>query len=187
MTKEELEKEAEDCAHNMLWWLKMPINEKNVKDGGYHILKLLEPRENRIKELEDALKHARKLYGDELEKAYKEIDMLRQGYVWQDYDPGEGCYDDTHEGKWVKRWEPWRYVKDELPKIEVGYKVAVEVCYLDAYQNSCIKGCDWNGKDFIYQYFDGKKWIFDKKVSLLGKVFAWRYEVDDWPTLPKEV
>lgn len=73
MTKEELEEEAEDCAHNMLWWLKMPINEKNVKDGGYHILKSLEPRENRIKELEDALEYTRKLYGDELEKAYKEI------------------------------------------------------------------------------------------------------------------
>lgn len=73
MTKEELEEEAENCAHNMLWWLKMPINEKNVKDGGYHILKLLEPRENRIKELEDALEYTRKLYGDELEKAYKEI------------------------------------------------------------------------------------------------------------------
>lgn len=107
--------------------------------------------------------------------------------VWKDYDPGEGCYDDTHEGKWVKRWEPWRYVKDELPKIEVGYKVAVEVCYLNAYQNPCKMECDWNGKDFVYQYFDGKKWIFDKKVSLLGKVFAWRYEVDDWPTLSKEV
>lgn len=33
----------------------------------------------------------------------KENEMLRQGYVWQDYDPGEGCYDDTHKGKWVKR------------------------------------------------------------------------------------
>lgn len=127
---------------------------------------------------------------EELERQVADLShdkkMLEEGYVYEDYDPGEGCYDDTHEGKWVRRWEPWRYVKDELPKIEVGYKVAVEVCYLNAYQNPCKIECDWNGKDFIYQHFDGKKWIFDKKVSLLGKVFAWRYEVDDWPTPPKE-
>ena len=149
-------------------------------------LKLDAAQEELVCELRKSINEERNLYNSQIRLLKEELIMLRQGYVWQDYDPGEGCYDDTHEGKWVKRWEPWRYVKDELPKIEVGYKVAVEVCYLDAYQNPCIKGCDWNGKDFIYQYFDGNKWIFDKKVSLLGKVFAWRYTVDDWPTLSKE-
>lgn len=143
-------------------------------------------QEELVRELKKSISEERNLYNSQIRLLKDEIITLRQGYVWQDYDPGEGCYDDTHEGKWVKRWEPWRYVKDELPKIEVGYKVAVEVCYLNAYGNSCKIECDWNGKDFIYQYFDGKKWIFDKKISLLGKVFAWRYEVDDWPTLSKE-
>lgn len=143
-------------------------------------------QEELVRELKKSISEERNLYNSQIRLLKEEVNMFRQGYVWQDYDPGEGCYDDTHEGKWVKRWEPWRYVKDELPKIEVGYKVAVEVCYLNAYGNSCKMECDWNGKDFIYQHFDGKKWIFDKKVSLLGKVFAWRYKVDDWPTPPKE-
>ena len=29
--------------------------------------------------------------------------MLEQGYVWHDYDAGEDSYEDSHEGKWVKR------------------------------------------------------------------------------------
>lgn len=41
--------------------------------------------------------------------------------VWQDYDPGEGCYEDSHEGKWVKREasEPkWHKVADgDLPPV----------------------------------------------------------------------
>lgn len=41
--------------------------------------------------------------------------------VWQDYDPGEGCYEDTHEGKWVKREASapkWHKVADgDLPPV----------------------------------------------------------------------
>jgi hypothetical protein len=52
MDKEELEKEAEGCMHNALFWLKLPISKENVEQGGSYILKLLEPREKRIAELE---------------------------------------------------------------------------------------------------------------------------------------
>ena len=49
-----LKEEAEHCVHEMLFWLHMPINEKNVKDGSFHILELLQPREEKISTL-DAL------------------------------------------------------------------------------------------------------------------------------------
>jgi hypothetical protein len=58
MTKEELKKEAEECMHNALYWLKLPISKENVEQGGSYILKLLEPREKRIAELEDKLANA---------------------------------------------------------------------------------------------------------------------------------
>ncbi len=38
----------------------------------------------------------------ELEEENK---MLAKGYVWHDYDAGEDCYEDSHEGRWVKRNE----------------------------------------------------------------------------------
>ena len=52
---------------------------------------------------------------------------LKQGSqldkVWQDYDPGEDCYEDTHEGKWVKReneyqWHDLQKDPTDLPKCE---------------------------------------------------------------------
>ena len=52
MNKEELKQEAEVCMHNALFWLKLPISKENVEQGGSYILKLLEPREKRIEELE---------------------------------------------------------------------------------------------------------------------------------------
>jgi hypothetical protein len=58
MTKEELKQEAEVCMHNALFWLKLPISKENVEQGGSYILKLLEPREKRIAELEDKLANA---------------------------------------------------------------------------------------------------------------------------------
>lgn len=51
----------------------------------------------------------------ELEKENAELKknnkMLEQGYVWHDYDAGEDCYEDTHEGKWVKRDEVYQLTK----------------------------------------------------------------------------
>lgn len=42
--------------------------------------------------------------------------------VWHDYDAGEDCYEDNHEGKWVKRKDnkpKWHKVADgDLPKTE---------------------------------------------------------------------
>ena len=29
--------------------------------------------------------------------------MLEEGYVYEDDDPGEGCYEDEHKGRWVKK------------------------------------------------------------------------------------
>ena len=37
--------------------------------------------------------------------------MLEQGYIWHDYDAGEDCYEDSHEGKWVKRNEVYQLTK----------------------------------------------------------------------------
>lgn len=55
MTEEKLDEEAKDCARSILFWLKMHIDAKNVEEGGYHILKLLKPREEKIKELEEEI------------------------------------------------------------------------------------------------------------------------------------
>lgn len=40
--------------------------------------------------------------------------------VWHDYDAGEDCYEDSHEGRWVKRenkqeWHDLRKDKNDLP------------------------------------------------------------------------
>jgi hypothetical protein len=60
MTTDELKKEAEECMHNALYWLKLPISKENVEQGGSYILKLLEPREKRIEELIDLIHAERK-------------------------------------------------------------------------------------------------------------------------------
>ena len=41
--------------------------------------------------------------------------------VWHDYDAGEDCYEDSHEGRWVKRenkqkWHDLRENPSDLPK-----------------------------------------------------------------------
>lgn len=77
----------------------------------------------------------------------------------------------------------WHYCKDKLPEIKVGNCVDVEVCFLNAFDNPCKKSCYWNGKDFLY--WSDKKPIGEKKVSLFGKIYAWKYE-DKLPEIPKE-
>jgi len=43
--------------------------------------------------------------------------------VWHDYDAGEDCYEDSHEGRWVKRetdkqkWHDLREDPNDLPNI----------------------------------------------------------------------
>lgn len=50
--------------------------------------------------------------------------------VWHDYDAGEDCYEDSHEGKWVKREtsEPkWHDVAGgDLPKENKLYLVTIK-------------------------------------------------------------
>lgn len=53
--EEELKKEAEECMHNILFWLNLSINKENIEKGGSYILKLLEPREKQIEELKKGL------------------------------------------------------------------------------------------------------------------------------------
>lgn len=53
MTKETLKQEAEECMHNILFWLNLSINKENIEKGGSYILKLLEPREKEISELRE--------------------------------------------------------------------------------------------------------------------------------------
>ena len=57
--------------------------------------------------------------------------------VWHDYDAGEDCYEDTHEGKWVKREDikpKWHKVADgDLPK-EEDLEMQVLCFTYDGYQ-----------------------------------------------------
>ena len=62
MIKEELKQEVEEYMHEILFWLKLPINKENVEQGGSYILKLLEPREKRIEELEEQIEKMKNYY-----------------------------------------------------------------------------------------------------------------------------
>lgn len=79
--------------------------------------------------------------------------------VWHDYDAGEDCYEDSHEGKWVKREtsEPkWHKVADgDLPKHEVNVLVFVN--------KQCI--------DIAHYNYDYKEWHFSD--SMCRDVIAW--------------
>lgn len=50
--------------------------------------------------------------------------------VWQDYDAGEDCYEDSHEGKWVKREAgglQWHKVADgDLPKPNIAVLICLQ-------------------------------------------------------------
>lgn len=71
MTKE-FKKEAEECMHNILFWLNLPINKENIEKGCSYILRLLEPREKRIEEL--------KKENTELVKNYQVSRLYLEGY-----------------------------------------------------------------------------------------------------------
>lgn len=47
--------------------------------------------------------YANEKYVEENTELKEEKKMLEQGFVWHDYDAGEDCYEDTHEGGWEKR------------------------------------------------------------------------------------
>lgn len=72
-------------------------------------------------ELEKRCEETQELLDKQIEATYKldkenaelkeRVKMLEQGYVWHDYDAGEDCYEDSHEGKWVKRDEVYQLTK----------------------------------------------------------------------------
>lgn len=81
----------------------------------------------------------------------------------------------------------WHYVKDEdLPNTEFS-RVDVTIAYIDAYGNSCIRDCCFDGDNFIY--WDDRKPIGWKKVDIFGKIYAWKYpeKFPKFPKFPKEI
>jgi hypothetical protein len=59
----------------------------------------------------DVMKSTITDYEKENAELKEQKEMLEKGYVWHDYDAGEDCYEDTHEGKWVKRDEVYQLTK----------------------------------------------------------------------------
>ena len=59
----------------------------------------------------------------------KQIEMLEQGYVWHDYDAGEDCYEDTHEGRWVKRDEVYQLeqANKQIEELQERFKSEHEI------------------------------------------------------------
>ena len=99
MIKEELEKEAIKCMHEIKYWLKVPIKKETEKDGINEILKLTEPREKQIEELEEqntnlqqAIKwanergneHARQIADLEVENAELKNELKKWKDEWQE-------------------------------------------------------------------------------------------------------
>lgn len=75
--------------------------------------------------------------------------------VWHDYDAGEDCYEDSHEGRWVKRenkqkWHDLRKDKKDLPD-----------------NNRCV----WTNVGAGYYDGDGDGWWDD--FGRLQDVIAW--------------
>lgn len=94
--------------------------------------------------------------------------------VWHDYDAGEDCYEDSHEGRWVKRetgrpqWHDLRKDPKDLPKDNVVLIQTESNCH------------------FIALYYPEEKWwgtyeMFSHEIH--GKIIAWC----ELPTFDKEV
>lgn len=103
MTKEELEKEAVKCMHEIKYWLRVPIKKKTEKDGISEILKLIEPREKQIQALGERCLQLQKDKGnltDRVKELEKQIEKMKCCYNCEhsrtEY---EHCKTDKHE-KW---------------------------------------------------------------------------------------
>lgn len=76
---------------------------------------------------EDGTEYAKEVSNVTIKQAY--LAGLKAGSqldkVWHDYDAGEDCYEDSHEGKWVKReaGKPkWHKVADgDLPSVHATF------------------------------------------------------------------
>ena len=109
MTREELEKEAIKCMHEIKYWLRVPIKKETEKDGISEILKLTEPREKRIAELEDKLANANyQLEGrdNEIRELEAQIERMKCcqncNNTWNGYHLGV-CNDCKNHNKWELR------------------------------------------------------------------------------------
>jgi hypothetical protein len=97
-----------------------------------------------VKEYENKCLAQKIQYIKELQEENAELkeqkEMLEKGYVWHDYDAGEDCYEDTHEGKWVKRDEQLTNAKEiiseyiRLANLEKEDTVAIWQLYHKAEQ-----------------------------------------------------
>ena len=77
---EELEKEAEECIHNILFWLNLPINKENIEKGGSYILKLLEPKINDLAKAKEIIRKYYK-YNPSCEYSYEDIDKEAEQFL----------------------------------------------------------------------------------------------------------
>ena len=91
--------------------------------------------------------------------------------VWHDYDAGEDCYEDSHEGKWVKRESDklqWHKVANgDLPKEQKEYWC--KVFYYESEETfNAFLWFDLKTKDFKFvediEVNDGLRSIFKVKA-----------------------
>ena len=73
------------------------------------------------KDHEGVCEHFRNIFIEHTELEEK-CAKLEQGYVWHDYDAGEDSYEDSHEGRWVKR--------DEVYKLDKATDLLKKLIYL---------------------------------------------------------
>ena len=92
---------------------------------------------------------------DEVKQAF--LDGLKAGSqldeVWHDYDAGEDCYEDSHEGRWVKReagrpqWHDLRENPNDLPEAHwKNWVIAVYdggILWCRARREKCVDGVYW--------------------------------------------
>lgn len=107
MTKEELEKEAEVCMHNALFWLKLPISKENVEQGGSYILKLLEPREKQIQIDAEQIRALQKQNGeltDKVKELEAQIEKMKNCRNCKRF-MIEGVCGHFLQVGWCKNWE----------------------------------------------------------------------------------
>lgn len=76
-------------------------------------------------------------------KAYRDgyIDAYKAGsqdkMTWQDYDAGEDCYEDTHEGKWVKRDNIVEWHNIEENPNDLPYDNQIKICQTKLGEQLC--------------------------------------------------
>lgn len=86
--------------------------------------------------------------------------------VWHDYDAGEDCYEDSHEGRWIRRETSrpqWQYLKDGK--------------FPENYRRVLITVLDDEGKRVVVSGMFVTKIINRNKKT--KKIWYWLYDSDD--------